>query len=88
MKPYDKYQLKKKLISIGKLSWELLVLFSKIVVLLYIAVSTIIFWGVTVTYLYNETGIDMSESITLMVKISLIALAIVVYDWIFKKFKK
>lgn len=87
MKPYDKYQFNKKVKEVGKLSWILLVFFSKITVFLFLIITAITYWqNVTIDLFFNQ-GVDISSQVSKMFLIVLLALGLISIDWITKNGK-
>lgn len=84
MKPLDKYQFNKKLKELGKLSWDLLVLFSKLSIGVFGIISIILLWVLLGTYIYQETGVNLSTEINPAIKVLLITSFVVLIDWVLK----
>ena len=79
-KPYDKYKFKKKLIEIGRLSWDSLIFFSKLTLFLFILITAITFWQNVVVELYIKHQIDISKQIGKMFLIVLMVTILIFID--------
>ena len=80
MKPLDEYRLNKRLIEFGRLSWDLLIAFSKVVIFLFLILTAMTFWNNVVVDLYFNYQIDISKQIGIMFLIILIAIILVFID--------
>lgn len=87
MKHLDKYKFNKKLDGIKEISWELLTLFSKMGILLFLLITSIVFWQDMVLNLYINYDVDISKAVGRMLLIVLIFLGITAIDYILKQRK-
>lgn len=87
MKLLDKYKLNKKINSLGSLVWNLIILFSKVVIGLFLLITSIIIWENLGIYLLNN-GIDLLKEISIMILIVIISSLLISIDFIVKLFKK
>lgn len=80
MRPLDKYKLNKRLIGMGRLSWDLLIFFSKLTLFLFILITAFIFWQNVVVELYVKYQIDISKQIGKMFLIVLMVTILIFID--------
>ena len=67
MKTSEKYQFNKKLRELGKLSWDLLIAFSKITIFLFLILTAIIFWMNMANQLFlGEIVMNMIYIVTIL----------------------
>ena len=87
MKLLDKYKLNNKINNLGSLVWNLLILFSKVVIGLFLLITCIIIWENLGIYLLDN-GIDLLKEISIMILIVIISSLLISIDFIVKLFKK
>ena len=80
MKPLDKYKIKKKLIEVGRLSWDLLIFFSKVTLFVFIMVTAFTFWMNVVVELYVNNQVDLSGQVSKMFLIVLMVTILIFID--------
>ena len=81
---FNKYNFNKRLVESGRLSWDLLIFFSKLTVFLFLMITAIIFWQNLTIELYLENQVDISFEVTKMILIVLIALILIAINHIVK----
>ena len=70
---FSEYTFNKRLVEFGRLSWDVLIFFSKLTVFLFLMITAIIFWQNLAIELYLENQVDISLAVTKMILIVLIA---------------
>lgn len=83
MKPLDSYKTKHKLFLLGKYCWTLLVTFSVMAIVLFILLTSFLFWMTTNNLLLSD-GIDFSNKIYQMFLFVFISLFIISIELISK----
>ncbi len=80
MKLLDKYKLNQRLVGMGRLSWDLLIFFSKITLFLFIIITAFTFWQNIVVELYTKYQIDTSEQVGKMFLVVLVVTILIFID--------
>ena len=80
MKLLDKYKFKKRLIETGRLSWDLLIWFSKLTLFIFFIVTAFTFWQNIVVELYVNYQIDISSQVGKMFLVVLIVTILIFID--------
>ena len=80
MKPLDKYRFQKRLMEAGRLSWDLLIFFSKLTLFLFILITAFTFWQNIVIELYVNHQIDISGQVGKMFLIVLMVTILIFID--------
>jgi len=76
----NQYKLNEKFSKIGKLSWGLLIWFSKIILFLFFLITAIIFWQNISIQLVQDYQINLSKQIGQMILIVLILIILIGID--------
>ncbi|KKK71285.1 hypothetical protein LCGC14_2915400, partial [marine sediment metagenome] len=79
-KKLDKFRLNKRLMEFGRLSWDVLIFFSKLTVFSFLIITAFTFWQNTVIELYVEHQIDFSKQVSTMLLIVLMSTVLVFID--------
>ena len=83
----NKYRLNKKLKEIGKLSWDLLIWFSKLTIFIFFLITAVMFWQYLSIQLFKDYQVNLARPISKMVLIVLITVILCGID-IIKKLGK
>ena len=76
----EKYRLKKRIIKVGELSWDLLIFFSKLTLFLFVIITAFTFWQNIVVELYIKHQIDISKQVGKMFLIILMVTILIFID--------
>ena len=87
MNQLNKYKLKKKLKEAGKLSWDILVIYSKLMIFAFLLITAFTFWVNTATELFLEYGVDLLKPIKIMLLSVIIYTILIFIDLLIKTFK-
>lgn len=77
MNALDKYKFNKKWKEIGKLSWDLLIWFSKLTVFIFFLITAIMFWQNLSIQFVEDYQMNLSKQIAKMVFIVLISVVLI-----------
>ncbi len=83
----NRYKLNKKLKEIGRLSWDLLIWFSKLTMFMFFLITAIMFWQNLSIQLFKDYQVNLARPISKMVLIVLITVILCGID-IIKNLKK
>ena len=83
----NRYKLNKKLKEIGRLSWDLLIWFSKLTMFMFFLITAIMFWQNLSIQLFQDYQVNLARPISKMVLIVLITVILCGID-IIKKLGK
>jgi len=83
----NQYKLNKKLKETGKLSWDLLIWFSKLTIFMFFLITAIMFWENLSIQLFKDYQVNLAKPISKMVLIVLITVILTGID-IIKNLKK
>lgn len=83
----NRYKLNKKLKEIGRLSWDLLIWFSKLTMFMFFLITAIIFWQNLSIQFFQDYQVNLSRPISKMILIVLITVILCGID-IIKKLGK
>ena len=80
MNELNKYKLKKKLKEAGKLSWDLLITFSKVIIFMFFIITAFTFWLNIAMESFNEYQVDIMKPVLMIIWTTVIAIMLVVID--------
>ncbi len=83
----NRYKLNKKLKEIGRLSWDLLIWFSKLTMFMFFLITAIMFWQNLSIQLFKDYQVNLARPIFKMILIVLITVILCGID-IIKNLKK
>ncbi len=83
----NRYKLNKKLKEIGRLSWDLLIWFSKLTMFMFFLITAIMFWQNLSIQLFQDYQVNLAKPISKMILIVLITVILCGID-IIKNLKK
>lgn len=83
----NRYKLNKKLKEIGRLSWDLLIWFSKLTMFMFFLITAIMFWQNLSIQLFKDYQVNLARPISKMILIVLITVILCGID-IIKNLKK
>jgi|AntAceMinimDraft_16_1070373.scaffolds.fasta_scaffold346944_2 hypothetical protein len=86
MNNLNQYRLNKKISSIWKISWNLLIYFSKLVIFIFFLITAVIFWQNISIQFFKDYQINLAQPIAKMIFIVLLLTILVGID-ILKKLK-
>lgn len=86
MRYSDKYILKKKIKELGRISWDILVGFSYMSLILFLFITAMTFWSYLGLEIYYNTDLNILPEITKMFLIIMICGLVVVINYV-KKLK-
>ena len=83
----NRYKLNKKLKEMGRLSWDLLIWFSKLTMFMFFLITAIMFWQNLSIQLFQDYQVNLARPISKMILIVLITVILCGID-IIKKLGK
>ncbi len=83
----NEYKLNKKLKEAGRLSWDLLIWFSKLTMFMFFLITAIMFWQNLSIQLFQDYQVNLAKPISKMILIVLITVILCAID-IIKKLGK
>ncbi len=83
----NEYRLNKKLEEAGRLSWDLLIWFSKLTMFMFFLITAIMFWQTLSIQLFQDYQVNLAKPISKMILIVLITVVLCGID-IIKKLGK
>ncbi len=83
----NRYKLNKKLKEAGRLSWDLLIWFSKLTMFMFFLITAIMFWQNLSIQLFQDYQVNLARPISKMILIVLITVILCGID-IIKKLGK
>ena len=83
----NRYELNKKLKEMGRLSWDLLIWFSKLTMFMFFLITAIMFWQTLSIQLFQDYQVNLAKPISKMILIVLITVILCGID-IIKKLGK
>lgn len=87
MKPYDAYRFKNKINSFGLIVWNMMIIFSKIVLGLFVLITCFLYWeNMALNLLVN--GINIFKEVTIMILIVIISTLIIIINYVKNIFYK